>query len=310
MNGIFIADKPPGVTSHDVINLARQATKIKKIGHTGTLDPFATGVLPLCIGKATKIAQFITAEDKDYRATMRLGQQTDTYDLMGKIIKESTNNIHFTEDEISEVFNEFRGRIKQVPPPFSAKKYKGKPLYRWARRGITIHLSEKEVEIFRIEIKEIHLPHITYDVTCSKGTYIRTLSNDIGKKLGCGAHLTDLRRLRVGKFHIDSAHTIDNMVSLVKKGLLGRELISMNQALDHFQEISLPENIEKRMLNGGQLLLRDLDKISLSTIERGDKIKIISNKGDLIAVAIALVGGEESRGNHKEKPFFRLIRVF
>jgi tRNA pseudouridine55 synthase len=309
MNGVLIVDKPPGVTSHDVVNLARKVSKISKIGHTGTLDPFATGVLPLCFGEATKIARFLMEDDKEYLATMRLGQETDTYDLTGKVVKES-EKIYFGKEEIREVFKEFEGKIKQVPPFFSAKKYHGLPLYRWRRRGVTVNLSEEEVEVFRIEIKELSLPHLTFAISCSKGTYIRTLANDIGRRLGCGAHLTNLRRLRSGRFHISSALSIDRIVFLAKKGLLKKELIPLNGALSHFEELKVGSELVRKVQNGGQILVRDLEKVSMPTIMRGERVKVISNKGNLIAIVVALMDSSQIYDIQNERKFFRLIRVF
>jgi tRNA pseudouridine55 synthase len=218
LNGILILDKPKGITSHDVVDIVRRLFKIKKVGHAGTLDPIATGVLVVLIGRATKKSDLLASSDKEYEARLRLGVTTDTGDAFGKAI--GTSQLQGLDSELVEkAIMGFKGEIEQMPPMFSAVKFKGKRLYKWARKGITVPRKARKVTIRNICIKEISLPDIVFDVSCSKGTYIRQLCMDIGGKLGCGAHMAELRRLRAGDFHISQAIDIDRLKGLPEKEL-------------------------------------------------------------------------------------------
>jgi len=204
MNGFLIVDKPEGITSHDVVDFIRKKFCIRKVGHAGTLDPMATGVLVLLVGKATK--QFIRFEnfDKEYEATLTLGSMTDTGDAQGKIIKtQRFDNI--SKEKVEEVFNRFIGEINQVPPMVSALKYKGNRLYALARCGIDVIRKPRKIKIYFLKLIEFNLPHIKFVVRCSKGTYIRKLGEDMGNVLGCGGHISSIRRLSVGPFNIRDA---------------------------------------------------------------------------------------------------------
>jgi len=201
--GIVLVDKEKGFTSHDVVDLIRRRTKFKKVGHAGTLDPMATGLLIMLLGSFTKRSNQFLNYDKEYDAEICLGVSTDTADSEGKILEEK--EVKVNEAEIKDVFLSFVGEISQVPPMFSAKKVNGKPLYKLARKGIVLERSPKIVSVKRIEINDISLPKVKCSIECSKGTYIRQLAHDIGSKLGCGAHLTDLRRTKIGPFSIENA---------------------------------------------------------------------------------------------------------
>ncbi|MBW2222475.1 MAG: tRNA pseudouridine(55) synthase TruB, partial [Deltaproteobacteria bacterium] len=192
MDGILIINKPSGITSYQVVKKVKKTFKATKVGHGGTLDPLATGVLPIFLNKATKLSPFLMNGIKRYRATMKLGIETDTLDRDGKITAEN-NCIPEDHQLITTTINAFKGTIEQIPPMFSALKYKGTPLYKLARRGITLNLKARQVIIHEIKVHVISLPHITFEVCCSSGTYVRTLCADVGKKLGCGAHLTGLK---------------------------------------------------------------------------------------------------------------------
>jgi len=204
MNGICIIDKPGGLTSHDLVLFLRRRFKIKKVGHAGTLDPMATGVLVMLLGNATKLSNKFISDDKEYEGSMRLGIKTDSHDKEGKVIS-SKDISGIKEESVRESFRAFLGDIEQVPPMVSAVKHKGKKLYQLARRGIEVERKPRQIHIYNIEIKSIDLPMVSFSVCCSKGTYIRKLADDIGERLGCGAHLTSLRRLRSGRFGIDKA---------------------------------------------------------------------------------------------------------
>lgn len=209
---ILIVDKPSGMTSHDVVDVVRRVYKIQKVGHCGTLDPMATGVLVLLLGKATKLSAKLHIQDKEYICSMKLGIVTDSHDSMGKVLNETSTN-HIDESKVKEVLSLFTGRQKQIPPMVSAKQHKGKRLYLLARKGIEIKREPVDIEIKDIEILEINIPFVKFRVCCSKGAYIRTLCHDIGKSLGCGAHMTELRRIRSGGFHIDDAVKLEDLVN-------------------------------------------------------------------------------------------------
>ncbi|NOS36161.1 MAG: tRNA pseudouridine(55) synthase TruB [Deltaproteobacteria bacterium] len=206
--GVLVIDKPGGMTSHDVVMRVRRILGVKKVGHTGTLDPMATGLLPLCIGGATKIARFLEGGEKEYRATIKFGVETDTYDAEGKVVAESDTS-GVSEEMVVEALAQFKGKIQQIPPMYSAVKIGGTPLYKLARKGITVEREPKEVEISAIDVEEFTMPLLTMKITCSKGTYIRTLCHDLGSVVGCGAHLVALRRTRSGYYSIQNAITLD-----------------------------------------------------------------------------------------------------
>ncbi len=204
MNGVLVADKPAGWTSHDVVARVKGRLRAAKVGHLGTLDPAVTGVLPLVINRATRFAPWIEGGVKEYQGLMTLGVETDTYDAEGTVTREAGTGA-ISGDEIKRVFSSFTGKIKQVPPMYSAVKSSGRPLYRLARKGLVVDRPARDVEIFAIDILDIKMPCISFRVSCSRGTYIRSICHDIGKELGCGAHLGKLRRISSGLFHINEA---------------------------------------------------------------------------------------------------------
>ena len=267
-DGILIIDKPADWTSHDVVAKLRGLLKTRRIGHTGTLDPFATGVLVMCVNRATRLVQFLTADEKEYVATMRLGFATDTGDLTGVQIGEAIDASHITAADIEAVLPRFRGVIQQTPPMYSAKKIGGQKLYEFARRGETVERAAVTLEIKELEVSSPafrqndspaqDLPpeggttnSFTVRVVCSSGTYIRTLAEDIGRALGVGAHLTALRRTRAGQHTLSQAHTLAALAETNEAA----PLISMRAALD------LPELIvsdeERAALFNGKLLYRE-----------------------------------------------------
>lgn len=210
MNGVLVVDKPQGMTSHDVVDFIRKGFSLKKVGHAGTLDPMATGVLIILIGKDTKSSSLFMADDKEYDATLVLGAESDTGDAWGKV-KSSGKSTDFTQNDIEKVFKKFLGTIEQLPPMYSSVKFKGQKLYELARKGLNVKMEPRKVFIKDIEILTISLPEISFKLTCSKGTYVRQLCIDIGRTLGCGAYLSQLRRTRSGRFIIDEALAIDEL---------------------------------------------------------------------------------------------------
>lgn len=240
MDGFLVVDKPEGVTSHDVVAAIRRTCNTKKVGHTGTLDPFATGVLPLALGDATKAIPYLDESEKEYRAVMRLGVTTDTQDFTGRVLRES--EVPFvTATMLQDTLSRFTGAILQTPPMFSAVKLDGVPLYKRARRGEEVERSARQITIFSLTLESLNLPFITFSVTCSRGTYVRTLASDIGDALGCGAHLTELRRLRSGPFSGEMAFPLETLLSEQRGGRLNGTLIPTNQALSHIREVKMTE---------------------------------------------------------------------
>lgn len=266
MNGIIVIDKEKGVTSRDVVNMVSKKINIKKIGHTGTLDPIATGVLVLCVGKATKISELITSYDKTYLATIKLGIETDTLDITGKIIKEESIPILIKED-IEKAINSFLGISTQEVPLYSAIKIKGKKLYEYARNNIEIEAPKRQIEVYNIELINFERDSITFQVKVSKGTYIRSLIKDICKKLNTIGTMSDLRRLTQGDFSIEQAIEIDEINEKT-------ELISINEALKAipFEVVSDRKEIEIR---NGKIIEKDLPN---------DLIKYIDKNGEVIAI--------------------------
>jgi tRNA pseudouridine55 synthase len=254
MDGLLIIDKPEGITSHDVVARVRSILKTKRVGHTGTLDPFATGVLVLLIGKATRLAQFIDKDEKEYEAVIQFGFETDTGDRTGMRNAEC----RMRNEEIAEclqaadweaVLSEFRGEIEQVPPMYSAKKVAGKKLYELARQGKEIERKPVKVIIRELDIigdRAFRTPHsaLRIRVVCSAGTYIRTLAEDIGRRIGAGAHLTELRRTRAGRFDLSDAHSIEALEADT------RSLIPLEAAVEHLPAFILPSDRVERTRNG------------------------------------------------------------
>ena len=210
MDGIFVIDKPKGPTSHDIVDIVRRTLHIRKVGHAGTLDPMATGVLVILTGKYTKESNKFSSDDKEYVAELTLGATSDTEDAEG-VITGSGKPIDPDPVRIKEAFYAFLGPIEQIPSAYSAVKYKGKKLYELARKGIKVEIQPRKITISRLDILDISLPKVRFVVACSKGTYIRKLAADIGQRLGCGAYLSALRRTRSGKFTIDQAMTLDKL---------------------------------------------------------------------------------------------------
>ncbi|MDK0625840.1 tRNA pseudouridine(55) synthase TruB [Clostridium perfringens] len=246
MNGVINIYKNTGMTSFDVVAMVRRVVKMKKVGHTGTLDPAASGVLPVCLGKATKIIDYIMENKKVYRVNLKLGMVTDTYDLEGEVLREKDAS-YITKDEILNCINSFVGTIDQVPPMYSALKQNGVRLYELARKGIEVHREARKITIYSIEnIKIESNDNIQMDVCCSKGTYIRSLCYDIGEKLNVGATMTALERIQNGPFIKEEAINIEDLT----EELLEKHIISIEKALDSFEKITVNEKFGKLLRNG------------------------------------------------------------
>lgn len=250
VDGVLLLDKPVGWSSNDALIKVKRVLNAKKAGHTGTLDPFATGLLPLCFGEATKFAQDLLEADKTYETVVHLGQKTDTGDTEGQVVE--TREVHVTRARIEAVLVQFRGPISQVPPMYSALKRDGKPLYEYARAGITLERAARPVTIHALELIDYQAPFLTLSVTCSKGTYIRVLGEDIGAALGCGAHLNALRRTRVGALGMDGVVTLEQLQAhAAPLGLLA----PVDALLSSFPRLELTAELAKRFLHGQRLAL-------------------------------------------------------
>jgi tRNA pseudouridine55 synthase len=280
-DGVLIIDKPSDWTSHDVVAKVRKIVKTRRVGHTGTLDPFATGVLVVCLNRATRLVQFLTGDDKEYMATMRLGFTTDTGDLTGEARLPVTDANHITSEQVQEVLKHFHGRIQQIPPMYSAKKVGGVRLHEMARRGEEIERQPIEIEIKELELQEhagsVRTQDFSFRVVCTAGTYIRTLAEDIGKRLGVGAHLISLRRTRAGSCHQSEAVTLDKLAELVEQDKLGEVLIPMADAVE-LTEILLSEE-ECKAVTHGRSIRR------MGDWRNGSKAKLCDDKHQLMAIA-------------------------
>ncbi|GAB7525462.1 tRNA pseudouridine(55) synthase TruB [Paraburkholderia sp. 2C] len=255
LDGVLLLDKPVGLSSNDALIRAKRLYQAKKAGHTGTLDPLASGLLPLCFGEATKFSQDLLDADKTYEATMRLGITTTTGDAEGEVLQ--TRDVLCREEGIAVVLERFRGEIVQIPPMYSALKRDGKPLYEYARAGQTVEREGRCVTIHALEPIACALPDVTFRVTCSKGTYVRTLAEDIGEALGCGAHLIALRRTGVGALTLEHAVTLDAL-SDAAQAELDRWLQPVDALLSTFPAVHLDDEATRRFLHGQRLRLADL----------------------------------------------------
>lgn len=253
MNGIINVLKPPGMTSHDVVSFIRKVLNMKKVGHTGTLDPEAAGVLPICIGKATKVVQYLTDKHKSYRANIKFGIVTDTYDSCGKIIRE-TGPISIDVKVLEETLKSFTGIISQKPPIYSALKVGGKKLYQYAREGKEVQISERPVEIYELKLVDmISESEAMIDVQCSKGTYIRSLCYDIGEALGYGAHMTQLIRLESSPFTIEDSNTLEEIKTAAEENRLGDIIKSVEILFKHYKVITVKDSALSSIMNGNPL---------------------------------------------------------
>jgi tRNA pseudouridine55 synthase len=299
MNGFIIVDKPAGMTSHDVVNAVRRMTGLQKVGHTGTLDPFATGVLPIAIGEGTKAIPFLDEARKEYRAVLRLGETTDTQDLTGDLI-ESRDFRGITRESINEVAHCFTGRISQIPPMFSALKHKGVPLYKLARRGHEIIREPREIEVYSLAIERIDLPEVSFTVNCSRGTYVRTLAHDMGVSLGCGAHLIRLQRTVSGPFDLTMAMSLDRLAALTSTGKVGAVIITPYDALAHLQDIQVTDSGRAKVACGVIPDESDFTTLPAAPLALGERVRISHGKRLL---AVAEMAAVKDRNIH-------LVRVF
>jgi len=292
MDGALIIDKPAGMTSHDVVARVRRVTGQRRVGHTGTLDPFATGVLVMLVGRATRLAQFLSGADKEYEAVIRLGYATDTGDITGVRIESDAGvqtTLSFSKEEIESALTSLRGEIEQTPPMYSAKKVGGRKLYELARRGQEIERKPVRVNISAFEslaqgdamitAHEDDSNDLRVRVVCSAGTYIRTLAEDFGRQLGVGSHVAELRRTRAGPLSIAEAVTLDQLSALAESLKMDAALISTDAAISHLPAASLSDDEVARTLHGVGLQIEDA-----SPWPDGQPVRMRDDDGELVAV--------------------------
>lgn len=281
LNGIVVVDKPAGITSAGVVARIKRLFGAQKAGHTGTLDPFATGVLICCLNRATRLSRFFLEGSKTYEALLHLGVETDTQDATGSTVARHPID-HITEAMIVETAGRFAGEIAQVPPVYSALKHEGTPLYKLARRGTAIQKPARPVTIERIDVVGVKLPEVRFAVSCSSGTYIRTLCADMGRDLGCGGHLKALRRTRCCGFAIADAVDLEGLERSGEQTVLASTVIGMRDALHFMPETIVDERLSRKIINGIRLLPEDLASVP-EVSDRG-VFKVIDSDGRLIAV--------------------------
>lgn len=295
MDGIINVYKERGFTSHDVVAKLRGILRQKKIGHTGTLDPEAQGVLPVCLGKGTKVCELLTDKTKTYQAVLLLGSVTDTQDTTGTVLAE--HPVTCTEEEVAACIQTFQGTQEQIPPMYSALKVNGKKLYELARQGVEVERKARTITIEEIRIDKIQLPEVTITVTCSKGTYIRTLCHDIGQKLGCGGCMKSLLRTRVGIFSIEESLTLAQIEALRDEGSLESRIYPVDSVFGEYPQITLSEEALRLVKNGNPLPKRMLELLAVTD---GMRVRLYDSEGVFLAV---YAWNQERKSYRAEKMF-------
>jgi tRNA pseudouridine55 synthase len=281
MNGVLIIDKPPGLTSHDVVNRVRRILQERSVGHLGTLDPMATGVLPLVVGNLTRLAQFYASCEKTYEGTIRFGFATDTYDADGEPTT-SAQAVSISLQQARELAARFRGIIEQMPPPYSAKKIDGVPAYKLARKNKEVILQPVQVDIKEFEILTADADRVTFRARVASGTYMRSVAHDMGQHFGCGAHLEKLRRTSVGEFNVNDAHTLEDLDTGFRAGEINEIFIHPRKLLPQFPAVTANEETVAKIRSGRAVNLLDLSGAT--------QVKVFSGQRDLIAIATRIAG--------------------
>ena len=280
IHGVFLLDKPQGMSSNDIMQKVKRIFQANKAGHTGALDPLATGMLPICLGEATKFSQFLLDADKRYLVTAKLGERTDTSDAEGQIVE--TRDVNVKTSEILTALEQFRGDILQVPTMFSALKYNGKPLYEYARQGITVEREARPITIFELNFIEYNAPYLTLEVHCSKGTYIRTLVDDLGEALGCGAHVTMLRRTAVAGYPTEKMLDWNALQALAEPqdlSLLDALLLPMDTAVAKLPTLTLDESQAQGIGFGQRVKFDNPNRLQ-------GQVRLFSNENRFLGVAV------------------------
>jgi len=274
ISGVLVVDKPTGLTSHDVVQIIRRGTNIRRAGHTGTLDPRASGVLVILIGPAVRLSEYVSASDKRYQAVVRLGTSTDTYDADGRVL--STSAVEISEEQFEQVLQQFVGTIEQVPPPYSAVKVKGKKAYEMAREGEEVDLEPRTINVYSLELLEWAPPEAVIDVYCSSGTYVRSLAHDLGEKLGCGAHLVGLRRTKSGRFTLRDAVPLRKLQEAFHAGNWYQYLIPAAEALADWPSVELDPDEVEEVRHGHRVKAKEGDQPKM--------VRGVSTQGELVAL--------------------------
>jgi len=297
IHGVLNINKEKGFTSHDVVAKLRGIVGQKKIGHTGTLDPDATGVLPVCLGKATKLCDMLTDKSKTYETVMLLGKTTDTQDISGEILSEGSLD-EIDNDAVIKCIGEFVGDYMQVPPMYSALKVNGKKLYELARQGIEVERKARPVVIHEIKIIDVDLPRVRMEVFCSKGTYIRTLCHDIGQKLGCGACMEELIRTKVSRFELTDSLTLQQVAEMKEAGRLDEILVPIDAMFSEYEAVTLKKEFAAFAYNGNMFMPKHIcERITLTD---GKQVRVYDEDGTFIAIYAFC----------KEKWMFQIVKMF
>ena len=273
ISGVLVVDKPVGLTSHDIVQIIRNGTNIRRAGHTGTLDPRASGVLVVLLGPAVRLSEYVSASDKRYQAVLRLGTRTDTYDAEGTVLESSPVNI--TEEQFKESLAKFVGEIEQVPPPYSAIKVQGRRSYDLARSGEEVELAPRKINVYNLELLEWASPEAVIDVYCSSGTYVRSLAHDVGEDLGCGAHLIGLRRTKSGRFSLRDAVPLSKLRDAFDKGNWYQYLIPAAEALSEWPAVELTSQEVDAIRHGNRIP---------ADASIGNQARGVSEQGELVAL--------------------------
>lgn len=308
VHGVLNIDKPSGMTSHDVVDAVRKILGVRRVGHTGTLDPQATGVLPLCVGRATRIAQYLTQADKEYLMTLRLGVTTDTLDAAGKETSR-VEEIRVRREEVEQILPRFVGDIKQVPPLFSAKKYRGERLYRLARRGEQVERQPVAVRVHALELLKFALPFVTLKMSCSKGTYARSLCDDIGRALGCGGHLHELTRTRSGRFSLEGILTLEALEQMVRERRLGEVLIPVADALSHLPAVRVAPEAGRVILHGSDVAAGMVVQFPAGLHQRA-LVRVLGYRKQLLSLAETTVASSDFPACEPARVVLHPVRVF
>jgi tRNA pseudouridine55 synthase len=290
-----------------VVARVRRVLRVRKAGHGGTLDPLATGVLPVYLGEGTKLVAFNLEGSKEYQATMKLGQETDTLDADGKITDEK-KGFFCTGEEVEEALEGFRGLIRQVPPLYSAVKHEGLPLYQRARAGESPEVRAREVMVYTLSLKEFSFPLVTLEITCGRGTYVRSLCADIGRVLGCGGHLVELRRFRSGRYTLEQAISLENLACWAEQGRIGEKIIPLEKGMDFVAEIRVDEKTAEKVRRGRPLRLLDLPEGERRRLGKGQRVGLFGEFDGLLAIAESQVESERPLGGNPQ--ILRIVRVF
>jgi len=296
ISGILVVDKPVGMTSHDVVETIRRGTNIRRAGHTGTLDPRASGVLVVLVGPAVRLSEFVSAADKRYQAILRLGSSTDTFDAEGRFTRQENAPVNVTEEQFEEVLKRFIGEIEQTPPPYSAVKVHGRRAYEMARSGEEVNLEPRKIQVHHLEVLEWALPEVVIDVHCSSGTYVRSLANDVGVALGCGAYLVGLRRTKSGRFSLRDAVPLRKLQEAFTAGTWAQFLIPAAEALSEWPAVELsPDQVED---------VKHGHRVKASPEAQPGLVRGVSMAGELIAVMDLAQAEDGSPEWQPKKVFF------